>query len=684
MATATLTEHLILAHDLTPCGPIPTAHDPNGVYPYVSFCATAPRATLRSEPLVVLQNAHLRAEILPAQGGKVRSLTLLAGAEGPAIDVLAAPSVQRPARIQPRQAFCGGGIELSFPISHTPSLLERVHCEVGVGAADGRAYCVCGERELRHGMQWTVEWSLEPAGRALLQRARFFNPTAVARPWMSWSNAGVPSAPDTEFHYPPGRYLRHGAGMEEVEWQAAGPRRQGDISAMVGYFWRPPPPPLAAAPAPAPEGGPPLTAFGVFTPSRGAGLYHVSSLPGVKLWSDGVGQDERWVTQYQADCASQLVEMQAGPLADQGVKAVLQPGAQHVQEEAWLPSRAALPLGEAAEAARSALARLRALPALPLFSWARPATVQRWLALQAEHAGSGAAAVAAGAAGAAGVGSGNAEDREGAAVPSPAPATAAAAAAAAAADAAAASTAAPTAASALTVRAPDEASLEWAPSGMEGLGRALAWAAAQCPAGGEEESRWLFQLGAWLAATAADGEAAGAGEEAEERRGGAGLAAALAALRASRDGRARALLGRLLRRCCGDAEGAAAALAGVAPRALALHPQVVVERDLALAGLGAAALPARRAALEATAALEAEDEGLAERRVALLADEGRGEEALALLLARRFSLVHQRYVRTALWRRLVGEAQAAASAPPASLGEDALFGWGAYFEFTGQ
>jgi hypothetical protein len=629
MATATVTEHLVLFHELTPCGPIPTAHDPNGVYPYVSYSHTAPRATLRVEPLIVLQNARLRAEVLPAQGGRVRSLTLLGGADGAAAaDVLAAPAVVRPVRIQPRQAFTGGGIELSFPISHTPSLLERVHYEAGVDAADGRAYARCGERELRHGMQWTVEWSLEPEGAALLQRVRFFNPTATPRPWMSWSNAGVPSQADTEFHYPPGAYLRHGAAMDTIDWAASGPRTQGDIAAMAGFFWRPPPPAEGAARG--------LVAFGIFTPSLRAGLYHVSALPGVKLWSDGVGSDARWVTQYQADAASQLVEMQAGPLADQGVKGVLAPGGEHAHAEAWLPSRAPLALGEAAAAARGALARLASAPPLPLFSWARPATVERWLALEAQCAAAAAAAAGSGGGG----GSGGAP----------------------------------------TVRAPDEASLEWAPSGMEGLGRALAWAAGSCAAGGVEQSRWLLQLGAWLAATAADGlpgAAAGCGQD--------GLDAALDALRASRDGRARALLGRLLRRCRSDAQGAAEALRSVAPAALALHPQVVVELDLALAGLGAGALGERARALGALGALEAGDEALAERRVALLADEGRPREALAALEARHFPLVHQRYVRTALWRRLVGAVGGAQErAPPASLGEDELFGWGAYFEFTGQ
>ncbi len=42
-------EDYVLTHPLTACGPVPTALDPNGVYPYVSYCETANRL-LRNTP----------------------------------------------------------------------------------------------------------------------------------------------------------------------------------------------------------------------------------------------------------------------------------------------------------------------------------------------------------------------------------------------------------------------------------------------------------------------------------------------------------------------------------------------------------------------------------------------------------------------------------------------------------
>jgi len=57
---------------------------------------------------------------------------------------------------------------------------------------------------------------------------------------------------------------------------------------MTGYFWK----------------DPDVNAFGLFTPSLQSGLYHIAEceqMPGIKLWTDGVGHDEIWVNQYTLD-----------------------------------------------------------------------------------------------------------------------------------------------------------------------------------------------------------------------------------------------------------------------------------------------------------------------------------------------------------------------------------------------
>ena len=80
----------------------------------------------------------------------------------------------------------------------------------------------------------------------------------------------------------------------------------------------------------------------MFTPSLNAGLYHVADpcqVPGMKLWSDGTGRDEEWVSQYTLD-GKQCLEIQAGPLVDQSVKDALDPGRLRHHVEFWFPSGA--------------------------------------------------------------------------------------------------------------------------------------------------------------------------------------------------------------------------------------------------------------------------------------------------------------------------------------------------------
>src|SRR5262249_50099089 len=167
-------------------------------------------------------------------------------------------------------------------------------------------YVTCGERELHFGMQWSVEYSLAPEDNFLTERVVLHNSGASAYPWMSWSNAAVPSAPDTEFHFPRGQVLSHGSRVKTTAWPEQGPRREADISEMTGFFWK----------------SRDVNAFGVFTPSLGAGLYHIADhaiAPGMKLWSYGIGKDRAWATLSTAS-EQAYVEIQGGPLPDQSVK----------------------------------------------------------------------------------------------------------------------------------------------------------------------------------------------------------------------------------------------------------------------------------------------------------------------------------------------------------------------------
>jgi hypothetical protein len=352
---------------------------------------------------------------------------------------------------------------------------------------------------------------------------------------------------------------------------------------MMGFFWR----------------NPSCYAFGAFTPSLGAGLYHVADhalTPGIKLWTDGVGPHQDWVSQYTLD-RSQCLEIQAGPLVDQSVKSQLQPDQRRHHVEFWIPSDRALDISTI----RLPNPKLQDIENVPRFGWAREPDVSIWLQVLEAF-----------------------QKQKKIDIPSP----------------------------------PDLGDNRWAVSGMSDLGQALHWAASVTD--GSVRDQWLFQLGAWQA-------------------GRDDVDAALETLSSSQEDRARALSGRLFLRCRKDATNAVACFQAIQSEAIALHPQVVIERDLALAALGNETFEERARWLDAVSALE--DEWLVERRASLLVDQGRYEEARKLLRETRFQLVHQRYARTRLWRRIERELGLDPDPSLAWLGEDDLAEFGAYREY---
>src|SRR6266478_1381030 len=348
-------EDYVLTHELLPAGPVPTAFDPNGVYPYVSFSETSHRPVPKKYRFAVLENDKIRVAICPDLGGRVASIIH----KGSGKEVLYVPDVIRPTRILPRFCFVAGGIEVSFPISHSPTQNETVLYKIH--RTRQRVYVTCGERELRFGMQWSVEYSLGGDDDFLTQRAIFHNPGSSPHPWMSWSNAAVPSGPDTEFHFPSGEVLSHSAKLETIEWQELGPRRESDIKEMTGFFWK----------------TKDVNAFGAFTPSLGSGLYHVADAaraPGMKLWSYGVGEDRAWATEP-------YVEIQGGPLDDQATKLMLEPNETRSHVEFWIPADGPRDI----YSLTLPTIQLRPASDVPLFDWAREDDVRVWNDLVSAH-----------------------------------------------------------------------------------------------------------------------------------------------------------------------------------------------------------------------------------------------------------------------------------------------------------
>src|SRR5262252_235187 len=64
----------VLTCEITPAGPVPTAYDANGVYPYVSYVETSNRPMPKKYHFILLENEHMKVTICPDLGGKVVSM----------------------------------------------------------------------------------------------------------------------------------------------------------------------------------------------------------------------------------------------------------------------------------------------------------------------------------------------------------------------------------------------------------------------------------------------------------------------------------------------------------------------------------------------------------------------------------------------------------------------------------
>lgn len=354
-------DEYVLTHALVEAGPVPTAFDPNGVYPYVSYSETANRPNIKKYRFIILENKNVAVKICPSLGGKVMSIIHKPSGK----EVLYVPSVIKPTRILPRFYFVAGGIEVSFPISHTPSQNETVLYKID--KTPSRVYVTCGERELRFGMQWSVEYSLGAGDDFLTQRVIFHNPGNFAYPWMSWSNAALPVDPGTEYQFPKGEVLSHSSVLDTIDWEKQGPKTERDIKEMTGYFWK----------------TKDVNAFGAFTPSFGTGLYHIADpaiAGGIKLWSYGYGHDSAWSVLSTAK-HQPYAEIQGGPIGDQSIKLEMRPKQTRWHVEYWIPSDKRVDI----YSLKVPAVKLRPATEIPLFGWARKETVNVWNGLKAAY-----------------------------------------------------------------------------------------------------------------------------------------------------------------------------------------------------------------------------------------------------------------------------------------------------------
>lgn len=574
-------EETLLYHPIQSSGPIPTILDSEGVYPYESYVETAERATLKNFNMILIENDYVRIKVCSDLGGKVCSIVDRKNGK----EVLYDAGAVRPVRILPRMAFISGGIEVSFPVSHTPVQIERVHYKWD--QIDGRLYLWCGEKELSCGMQWTVEYSLGESDTFLTQRTMFYNPTLKNHPWMSWSNAAVPAREDSELHFPNGEVLCHNDQLTNLQWDDKKHGLLNQHDKMSGFFWK----------------RPDRYAFGVYTPSLDCGLYHIadpSEVPGIKLWTYGIGRDEKWA-HASSQGKNSYIEIQASPIMDQSIKSELGPGEQQVHTEFWIPSAARMTIEEI----KLPKVQLISPSGIPRFDWVERKQIVPWVKLLGTY-----------------------RSKNVAKIPSP----------------------------------PSLVDNTWPPSGMDELEEAIKWAISFTYK--DKQETWRYYFGVWQAGR-------GKLEDALETFSDVSIEWA------------RLVEARILIHAKREYQKAVNALNKINSISLSLHPQVVIERDIALSFLGEKAHGEREQWLDQVASIE--DDELIERRIFLLYDSAYYKKANDWLESRCFSLVHQRYVRTKLWYKIQKKLGTENEKEvPESLGEDRLAAFGQYRVYEGD
>ncbi len=181
---------------LLPADPNPAlpAVGPRAIYPYTRAYHFAQEPVERELDALILENALLNLQVVPALGGRLwGSTNRLTGQ----------PLFYTPRRVGMinfglRGAWYSGGVEFNFPRGHTvisnetvPALLRR--------HPDGAASAIVGDVDLTRRVGWSMGIRLQPDCSSLFFDILLYNRTSLPIHYSWWLNASIPPSPGLEY-----------------------------------------------------------------------------------------------------------------------------------------------------------------------------------------------------------------------------------------------------------------------------------------------------------------------------------------------------------------------------------------------------------------------------------------------------------------------------------------------------
>ncbi|KKL49240.1 hypothetical protein LCGC14_2317500, partial [marine sediment metagenome] len=306
---------------LGPDSPYPAFHwrGWRGHYPFSTKLDLSTRKRLVKHRIIVLENAYLRAEILPDMGGRVyRLYDKVAGQE-----TLMVPPSFKFQNIALRGAWITGGIEFNFGYrSHTAVTCSPVSWAIRKDA-DGGASVWVGTVIRPMESRWTVRIGLKPERSALDMEIFTMGPLVLPGMMYWWTNAAVEVGDRSRFYY----YGTYAGDYAPHSW----PWTDG-----MDFSW--PRNRIFGADMFLME--PQRDYLGFYDFQRQHGLAQTANRfhsPGQKYFTWGANQRGRFWDFLLSDTGQTYCEIQRGRLPSQGRTEPLPPMVTESWTETWLP-----------------------------------------------------------------------------------------------------------------------------------------------------------------------------------------------------------------------------------------------------------------------------------------------------------------------------------------------------------